>query len=155
MYAGGEFVVVLPLRSQNVVFRLSPLLRAVRSRTSKVWTRDSNWNKPPANSKSELVMVPLGFSDVISRLVMHSGHWNLQTTGTSAFQPSLGRSVSLGNQTPPAPAPVLPAASWCPSAEGDKGTSSAMRVGRAGMSSAIQRKSSNAWWTPLSSKTRG
>ena len=60
--SGWEFVVVPLLRSQNVVFKVSPILRAVRSRTSNVWTGDLNWNNPPANSLSELVMpAPPGF----------------------------------------------------------------------------------------------
>ena len=52
---------------------------------------------------------------------------------------------------PPAP---LPEASWCPSATGGNGMTSAMRVGRSAMLACIQRKSSSASWTPFASAMR-
>ena len=145
-YAGGELVVVLPLRSQNVVLRLSPLLRTVRSRASKVWAMASRWMSPPASSRSEFVIVPAGLSDVTRRLLMYSGHSRRHMTGMSACQPTRGLMLSPGNQTPPAP---LPDASWCPSAEGASGMISASLVGRVVRSLAIHLKSSRAWWTPF------
>mmetsp|Transcript_2021 Transcript_2021/g.4988 ORF Transcript_2021/g.4988 Transcript_2021/m.4988 type:complete len:247 (-) Transcript_2021:1521-2261(-) len=117
---------------------------------SNDWDKASKCNKPPASSRSELEMVPLGFSDVTKRSVIYCGHLSLQTTG-SFLNPSRGTRWSAGNQTPPAPRPE---ASWWPSADPDKGTNSAILVGRFSISASIQRKSSNAWWTPLCRATR-
>mmetsp|Transcript_7717 Transcript_7717/g.19158 ORF Transcript_7717/g.19158 Transcript_7717/m.19158 type:complete len:219 (-) Transcript_7717:7368-8024(-) len=107
--------------------------------------------RPPASSRSEFVIVPVGLSDDTRRRVIYSGHSMRHRTGTSACQPFRGWSVSLGNHTPPAP---FPEASWWPSAEGERGMSSAIRVGRDVRSRAIQRKSSRAWCTPLLRSTR-
>jgi hypothetical protein len=64
-YASADAVEVLPLHSQNVVLRLSPFERTVRSRTSKQLARASRCNKLPASSRSELVMLPDGFVSVM------------------------------------------------------------------------------------------
>ena len=50
----------LAFRCQNRAFRLSVLLSAVRSLASKHCARASKCSRPPANSKSEFEMEPLG-----------------------------------------------------------------------------------------------
>lgn len=96
-------------------------------------------------------MVPCGLSSVTSWSTMCCGHLNLQATGMLEEYPHRGVMVGPGNHIPPAP---VPEASWCPSATGGRGTSSAMRVGRVAMCLCIHRKSSRASCTPLCNATR-
>ena len=150
-WAGGFVEVVLPLRSQNVVLRLSPLDKTVRSLMSKHWLSTSRWRRPPASSRSELEIVPVGFLSVTSLLTMNDGHLYRQRSGLPCTKPSRGEMWFPRNHTPPAP---IPDASWCPSAAGSRGMSSAIRVGRDAMLLCIHRKSSKASWTPLLRATR-
>ncbi len=80
-YAGADAVDVLPLRSQNVVLRLSPLERMVRLQMSKQFARASRCSSPPTSSRSEFVMLPEGLESVTSRKTMSLGHLCHHTTG--------------------------------------------------------------------------
>ena len=104
MCEGQALVVALPLRCQKSALRLSALLSIVRSRTSQYWTKAWRCRRPPASSKSELDIVPLGFSAVMSCLLMESGHSIRQTMGFVVY-PSRQAICDGTNQTPPAPAP--------------------------------------------------
>ena len=115
---------VLLFRCQNNALRLSVLLRTVRSRMSKHCARASKCKKPPASSRSELVMVPDGLLLETSLSVMYCGHSILHTTRL-LVNPSRGLRDGDGNQIPPAP---LPEASWWPLAATAKGMSSANLV---------------------------
>ncbi len=145
---GGELVEVLPRRSQKVVLRLSPLDRTVCSQISKHWLRASRWRRPLASSRSEFVMEPCELSAITSQEEIKSGRRCHHARGCVEVKPAQGARCGPGNQIPPAPNPE---ASWCPSATGRRGTTSAIQVGRVLMFSCIHRKSSRAWQTPLSS----
>ncbi len=139
---GGELVEVLPRHSQKVELRLSPLDSTVRSRISKHWLRASRWRRPPASSRSKFVMEPCGLSAITSQEEIKSGYWCRYTRGCVEVKPVQGARCGPGNQIPPVPNPK---ASWCPSATGGRGTTSAIRVGWVLMFSCIHQKSSRAW----------
>ena len=80
-YAGAEAVDVLPFHSQNVVLRLSPWERMVRSQMSTDCARASRCSRPPASSRSEFVMLPEGMESVTSSDVMCRGHLYCHTIG--------------------------------------------------------------------------
>ena len=143
--AGTADVVVDPLRDQNNVHRLSVLERTVLSLTSKHWTAASFWRIAPAVSRSEFVIDPLGFLSVTNSRRTESGHCILQRIGAFLNGWRL-MAEGEGNKQPPAPAPD---ASCGPVIVGGRGTSSCSRVGRWARLRWIQRKSSNAVWTPL------
>ena len=130
----------------------------VRSRKSQARTAASWCKTLPASSKSELVIEPVGFSNVISRRRVGGKKGTRQTRGAepenmvclgvpSAERVSTGtcRGVAEGweKRTPPAPSPD---ASWAPTTDGKVGTTSAIRVGRVSKAVARARKSSIAWW---------
>ena len=94
----------------------------------------------PSQLQIRIGDVPLGFSDVTKQSTMYCGHLILQKMGLLS-KPSRGTRCSAGNQTPPA---FKPDASWWPSADASKGTSSSIRVGRFSISDSIQRKLSQA-----------
>ena len=104
-WAGFFVEVVLPLRSQNVVLRLLPLDKTVRSLISKHWLITSRWRRLPASSKSEFEMVPLGFLSVMSLSTMNDGHLYLQRRGLPGTNPSQGVIWFPRNHTPLAPTP--------------------------------------------------
>ena len=103
-----------------------------------------------ASSKSLIVIVPPGFSNVCNWDVMQSGKAQLQTVGGMKGVFLDGRIG--GSQTPPRPSPE---ASQVPWKAGLDGTISAMRVGRDARSVAYSSRSSSwsrtaavIWMTP-------
>jgi hypothetical protein len=79
-YAGAVKVEMLPLHSQKVVLELSPLDRTVRLRISKQLVTVSRWRRPPASSRSELVMLPEELASVTRREMICLGHSSCHTT---------------------------------------------------------------------------
>jgi hypothetical protein len=101
----------------------------------------------PASSRSEFVMVPVGFDQLTSFVAMPGGKRARHRIGASVLapEPGLVNSGDGGNATPPMPLPEASAVPWI---VGVVATSSARRVGRFAMFAANHRKSSRVSWTP-------
>jgi len=110
----------------------------VRSATFAYWASTSFCAMDPANSKSLLVIRPLGFFQQDNWSRTHCGNRSRHKRGTTSSSPA---SMDAGIKwTPPIP---LPAASHAPSVRGTRsGINSAIRVGRDVNSCASSRKSS-------------
>ena len=121
----------------------------VASLTSKLFASASKCRSLPASSKSEFVSVSKGMSSMTNASLMCWGHSQRQTMGfVFSASVSLRRGLKAGpqNQTPPMPALEV---SWYPIADGFRGTTSAILVGRTVISLNNHRKLSSAWYTPF------
>ena len=81
------------------MFRLSVLLKTVRSQMLNDLDRALRYNSQPASSRSWFEIVPLGLAEVTSLSMIsfsHSGHH----TSALLLNPSLGTRCSAGNHTP-------------------------------------------------------
>ena len=73
-FIGADIDVTDPLRCQAIVGVLSLALDMVSSLTSKLAVTATWCNKLPANSSSELLMVPCGFLELTKSLLMEAGN---------------------------------------------------------------------------------
>lgn len=88
-------MVTEPLRDQKRVARLSVWDLVVRSRTSKQVAIACWWRMAPANSSSELLMVPWGLMWDTKFFVIAGGNWWRQKMGTGWMAGLSRRKLSL------------------------------------------------------------
>ena len=72
----GSTAFALPEQCVEIV----GIAKTVRSRMSNDWARASRCNNPPASSRSEFEIVPLGLSEVTSLSLMYFGHSRCHTS---------------------------------------------------------------------------